>query len=293
MPGDIPNADLGTRAWWRLIVTEPFFHFIVLGLLVWVGVTYLQVRNDRYSVVVGPADSKRLAESYFQQFRQAPTAEQLRTLVDRSIRDEIYVREALALKLDRDDEIVRRRLIQKYEFLQVDLAVPETPSPDLLAQWFEANKERYVTPDMVSFTHVYFSTDTSGEEAARLRAAKVLETLQHAKGERQPGLGDSFPGPADVAAMAPKDAVRLFGDSEIAKSLFQAPLNQWVGPFRSGFGWHLVYLTEHLPAKHPSLDDVRDWVRSDWIEDQRRQLRDRTFEKLRAKYTVRYEGEGQ
>jgi parvulin-like peptidyl-prolyl isomerase len=182
-------------------------------------------------------------------------------------------------------------LAQKYEFLQIDLAVPKSPTPEVLALWFEAHKDRYLSPELVSFSHVYFSTDKVGEEAARLQAQKALASLQQSKRDRQPDLGDPFPGPADVAAMSQKDAARLFGESDIVKALFQAPANQWVGPVKSAFGWHLIHVTERLPAKQPVLDDVRDWVSSDWIEDQRRLLRERAFEKLRAKYTVRDKGD--
>jgi len=45
------------------------------------------------------------------------------------VKEEIATREAVAMGLDRDDTIIRRRLRQKFEFL-VDEAVESSPPSD-------------------------------------------------------------------------------------------------------------------------------------------------------------------
>src|SRR6266568_3399987 len=126
---------------------EPLFHFILLGLLIWGGGEYLNAHHDRYTIHVGSTDCQRIATTYLRQFGQAPSPEQFQGLIDRYIREEIFLREGLALGLDKDDEIVRRRIVQKYEFLQTDLAVPDSPGARVLEHWFEQNKLRYMSPD--------------------------------------------------------------------------------------------------------------------------------------------------
>lgn len=270
---------------------EPFFQFLALGLLIWGAVEYWNADGSRYRIDIGSAEQQRIATTYLQQFGHSPTPDQLQRLIDRHIREEIFVREGLALQLEKNDEIVRRRIIQKYEFLQTDLAATVAPGEAVLKRWFEQNATRYRIPERIAFSHVYFSVDTEGEEAARQRAVQALSTLRAMRVSRAPDLGDSFPGPADVAALALPDAPRLFGQSELADRLFKLPAGQWSGPYRSGYGYHLVYITDYVPSRTPSYRDVREQALADYQEEQRRLFNARAFEKLKGQYTILYGGE--
>jgi hypothetical protein len=280
------------RDWLRFVAHEPFFQFIVLGFLIWGGTAYLNAHHNRYTIHLESSERQSIATSYLQQFGRLPTPEQLQSLTDRYIREEIFLREGLALHLEKDDEIVRRRIIQKYEFLQTDLALPESPPSGVLERWYERNKLRYLTPIQVAFSQVYFSPDRDGEEAAKVRAVKVLGELRRTHASRAPALGDAFSGPADIGTMAPDEAVRLFGQSDLSEQLFKLSVGQWAGPYRSGYGWHLIYVTGHVPPVLPPLSDVRERALADYMEEERSALNARNFEKLRGQYTIRYDGEG-
>jgi peptidyl-prolyl cis-trans isomerase C len=282
----------GAQEWLRFFTHEPLFHFVLLGLLMWAGAIYVGHRDDRYIIDVGPARRQRIADNYRNQYGQNLTANQLRGLVGRYVREEVFLREGLALHLDKEDEIVRRRVVQKYEFLQTDLATPASPRPGVLERWFEENKARYLSPGRVAFAHIYFSPDHGGDTTARARALNVLKKLRQSDLSRAPTLGDPFPGPSDVGALAPDEAIRLFGDSELSRELFKAPVGQWAGPDRSGYGWHLIYVTGHSPPALPPLADIRDQVLADYMDEQRRILNEQAYEKLRARYTVRDDGAG-
>src|ERR1700683_839394 len=117
------------RTWLRFTAHEPLFQFIVLGALIYGGVEYWSPHHDRHTIYFGSAERQRIATTYLQQFGQLPTRQPLRGLIDRYIREEIFLREGRALNLEKDDEIVRRRIVQKYEFLLADLAVPGSPGP--------------------------------------------------------------------------------------------------------------------------------------------------------------------
>jgi peptidyl-prolyl cis-trans isomerase C len=198
----------------------------------------------------------------------------------------------LALNLEKDDEIVLRRIVQKYEFLQSDVAVPESPQGATIEHWFERHKTRYLTPERAAFSQVYFAVDVHGEQAARGRAFATLKILHKQHPTRAPELGDAFPGPADVSAVALEDVTRLFGDSELSHVLFQLPLHQWSGPYRSGYGWHLVYVSGHQAPVLPALREVRERVLTDYADDQRHKLEERAFDNLKANYKVRYDAAG-
>src|SRR6266404_5389447 len=248
----------------RFVAHEPFFQFIVLGFLIWGGTEFWNAHHNRYTIHLESSERQRIATSYLRQFGRLPTPEQLQSLTDRYIREEIVLREGLALHLEKDDEIVRRRIIQKYEFLQTDLALPESPpSGGVLERWYEQNKLRYLTPVRVAFSQVYFSPDRDGEEAAKVRAIKILGDLRRTQASRAPALGDAFPGPADIGTMAPDEAIRLFGQSDLSEQLFKLSVGQWAGPYRSGYGWHLVYVKGHVPPGLPPLSEVRERALAD------------------------------
>ena len=280
------------RAWVAFVASEPFFQFLAIGLLIWGCVEYWNAQDARYTIHLGNTDRQRIIATYVQQFGQPPTPQQLKSLTDRYIREEIFLHEGLALGLDRGDEIVRRRIVQKYEFLQTDLAVLAPPTADMLERWFEQEKQRYVIPERVAFSQVYFATDRDGEAAAMARAINARDALRRLGTSRASDLGDAVPGPADCGGLTPEEAAKVFGNSDLSTQLFTLPVASWAGPFRSGYGWHLIFVTGQLPAVQPLLVDVHARVLADYLEEQRQRLNARNFEKLRAKYTIRYDAGG-
>ena len=179
--------------WLNAAAREPFVHFILLGAAIFATSETIEHFTTQYRVVVGPDRVARLADTYRLQFGQQPTATEVKTLVDNYVREEIEYRESLALGLDRDDEIVRRRLVQKYEFLQQDLQSLEDPSDKTLRAWYAAHPDAYGQPATRSFTQVYFSPDHGGEDAAEHRAEAELKKLAASNVARAPNDGDALP----------------------------------------------------------------------------------------------------
>ncbi len=270
---------------------EPFFQFLLLGALIWGAVEYVEAQSQRYTIPVGPAERQRLAIAYQQQYNQAPTPEQLQGLVDHYVRQQIFVREGHALGLDKGDEIVERRIAQKFEFIQQDLGVPDAPDDATLRRWFAQHRLQYLTGPRVALSQVYFSPDRDGDAGAKARAERALKILNAGKITRAPQLGDSFPGPSDVGTIGGDDAARLFGESQLTSALTTLPVGRWSGPLRSGYGWHLVYVSQRLPPSIPSFEEIRGKVADDYRDEQRRIFNAREYEKLRSKYHVEYQGD--
>jgi peptidyl-prolyl cis-trans isomerase C len=273
-------------AWFSRGAREPLLQFTVVALVIWF-VLGRGASDDRYVLDVGPAERQRIAESYRAQFGEPPSDGQLRALVARHIRDEIFFREGRALQLDQHDEIIRRRLIQKYEFLRMDSSVPAEPDAETLERWYERNQARYEVSGRVSFIHAYFSPDMGGEGVAKRRAQDLLLKLRDASTFHPPEQGDAFPGSADIEGVDGEALERLFGKSGLGAQVFEVPVGRWAGPFRSGFGWHVVYVTERLPAVTPMLGAIRERVLLDYAAEQRDALNEQAFERLRARYTLR------
>jgi peptidyl-prolyl cis-trans isomerase C len=251
------------------IAREPFFQFIALGALLFAAGEYLEARSNFARIDISGAQVEGIKNNYRLQYGASPTAEQLNDLVDQFIKEEVFYHEALRLKLDRDDEIIRRRLVQKYEFLQQDLGTPNDPSEADLHAYYQLHAKNYEIPERLTFSHVFFSIDRSGDDAAKARAERVLAVLERQRVTRAPDSGDSFPGAVDYAGATPTQVRRAFGASTLSDEIFRMAPGVWAGPFRSGFGWHLVYVAAREPGGIAPYDAVQDAVRRDYIETER------------------------
>ena len=278
------------------ILREPLLHFLVLGTLVYAASVQLEADSDRYRIDAGPARRARLEATYRQQYGVAPTQAQLAQLLDQYIRGEILYREGLAMGLERDDEIVRRRVVQKVEFVNEDLDTEAQPDESGLSAYFRAHQDRYKTEPEVSFQQIFASADTGGEEVARLRAQRILRSLRggtaggdaasHDTAPRDSLPGDPFAAGSQFTALSRAAANSLFGDSQLSEALFAQPVGEWTGPYRSAYGWHLVRISAHQEARATALQVVRTRVIADYLSDLREQRNRLAFQRIAGKYRI-------
>lgn len=264
----------------RSLARDPLIHFVLIGAAIYLIWQHLESR--RYVIDIRADDVQRIANTYQKQYGSPPTPLQMQALIDGYIREEIDVREGMALGLDRNDEIVRRRIAQKYEFLQSDRSVPRQPSDQELKAWFDAHQDSYLVPEKRNFEHRYFAMDNHGDTAARAAAQAALPRLRKA----EPIAADTFPAPLISPALTRDEVERLFGNGPFAAAVFAAPLKQWTGPIRSGFGWHDIFVTEQIPAQPATFEAIRDRARSDMMAAQREANSRRSRAALLARYRI-------
>lgn len=244
-----------------------------------------QSQIDVHRIIVTPAHVRQLANDYALQYGEPPDGPTLAGLVRRDLHDEILYRQALALKLDRDDEIVRRRVVQKMQFLLQNTHLPAEPTAAELRAYYAAHATRYQTPAKVSFTHIFFSSDEGGEAAAQARALAALKALKPGV-TRAPDLGDPFPDLYDFSTYEPEQVFRLFGHTPFSDATLAAPVGRWVGPYKSGYGWHLLNVGDRKAAAPPPFETVRERVRDDALQDAQARANDDAFTRLARDYRV-------
>jgi hypothetical protein len=280
------NPDL-TKAWLR----EPLVHFLLIGagLFVLYNVLNRGESDAPRDIVVSEARVEALAENFARTWMRPPTAQEIKGLVDDYVAEEVYYREAVAMGLDRDDLVIRRRLRQKMEFISADAAAA-TPATDAQLQaYLEQHAEKFLMPPRLTFQQVYFSTDRRGEGAAR-DAEKLLAELAAGRGPANPlEAGDATLLPPAMEAAAPQDIANAFGD-EFAAAIEDAPVGQWSGPLPSGFGVHLVKVDGREAGTAPTLAEIRPLVQREWEAENRKNVEKALLDKLRARYDVRVEG---
>ena len=204
-------------------------------------------------------------------------------MIDTYVREEIYFREGLALGLDKADEIVRRRIAQKFDFLQQDLAAPREPSEAQL-RGVLPGATRHVSPlPPAAASSMSISPSTSAATPPRkpLPARAVARLAGGA-----PAEGDEFPGPRTVAGLTRDDLARLFGGQPFAAQLFAAPPGRWSGPFRSGFGWHVVRVSDAEPERRARWPKPAPRCARAGSKQTGRPATRQAYDRLRARYTV-------
>jgi len=272
----------------RRILKEPLFHFLLLGGLIFfmASFVYNKDRKAEHTIVISNEKIGNIIRLYTVTAGAPPTKKQLDAMIDDYIKEEIFYRESLKMKLDKDDEIIRRRLSQKMEFLQSDLSIVGTPSQKQLEDFYLSHPGNFRDSAIVSFTHIYFSSDKNGSEEAQRRALMLKAKLINSSKTRAPELGDPFSLQFDYTGQNKLDIVQLFGQKPIEDSLFESPLKQWIGPVESGYGWHLIRIYERKPASIPDFENVMDKVRDEYIATMKDSLNKVAFEKLKRRYTI-------
>ena len=272
----------------RRLVREPLIHFLLLGGLVFALYAVLSPVANRAQadrIVLTQNDLRQLAVQWLAQGRPRPTAEQMRSLIEQRVGEEILFREALAMGLDKDDEIIKRRLAQKMDFLAEDVAALQAPDEAQLRAWFTQNTSRFAQPPRVSFHHLYFSSDRGPGAQEAADAALVRIAHKTAASAAGAAAADPFMFQDFYAERTPEQVTREFGPL-FAQAVFQLKPGAWQGPVQSGYGWHLVFEDTLEPSRTPAFEEIEADVKSAWLDQKQQDVKRAALEAFRARYTV-------
>jgi parvulin-like peptidyl-prolyl isomerase len=229
-----------------------------------------------------------LASGFEKTWHRPPTPEELKGLVDEHVKEEIATREAIAMGLDRDDTVIRRRLRQKLEFL-VDGAEAQAPPTDAeLQQWLDRHPALFQSEPRVALRQVFVSTGQRGT-SARAEAERLLARLRSAGAAvKTDALGDATMLPQELPPGPISEVARTFGDEFVA-GVESLPVGQWGGPVESAYGLHVVLLTERATPPPPALAELRPLVAREFLAERQRTRLEELYKGLLAKYTVTIE----
>ncbi len=236
-------------------------------------------------IVVTAAKRQWLDEHLQRQWRRPPTAAESGRSAADFVREEVLYREALALGLDRDDLVVRRRLVQKMEMLALRDA-PGISEADLMDHYL-AHRADYAVPESVSFRHVFFSAAARGAGAAAAAGA-ALGQVRDGGASGASGLGDPPPMPPEVSDWTRPMVEARFG-AGFAAWVFEADPGRWCGPVASAYGCHLVFVTRRAPARVPDFAEVAGRIATDLDAARRAGALDRIYASVRDSYQVEIE----
>jgi hypothetical protein len=233
-------------------VREPLAHFLAIGALLFLAFHWRGAGgpgSDR--IVITPGQIDAIAAGFTRTWQRPPTEQELKAQLDEYVREEIATREAMALGLDRDDTVIRRRLRQKLEFLAEDTleAAPATDAE--LQAWLDAHSEMFRIEPIIAFRQV----------------------------------GDSRMLPSEVGRSTRTEVARIFGD-EFASAILAIEPGRWAGPIESSYGLHAVFVRERQDGRLPALADVRQLVEREFTADRRQQQLDAMYARWLDRYRI-------
>jgi hypothetical protein len=271
----------------KRILHEPLLHFVLLGAAIFAAYSLVSQRsgNEPGHIVISAGQVTAIELGFTRTWHRPPTHDELEGLIRDRVREEVYYREAMALGLDKDDTIIRRRLRQKLEFLTDDVVTQAQPTDAELNAYLTAHPESFRVQREFTFSHVYLNPDKHGEHLTRDTAA-LLAQLNQAGGEADvSGFGDSFLLGHSFAAVPATEVATQFGE-QFATKLGEVSAGQWQGPVESGYGVHLVFVNARTEGRVPPLDEVRDAVSREWDNARRLAANDTLYEDMLKRYAV-------
>lgn len=286
------------------LFAEPLLQFAIAGVCLYALLQFFaspSALDNRSSEIIVSQDAL-LSYSQYQakSFTRGDAAKRLQqldqaereTLINDFIRDEALYREALSLGLDRNDEILRRRLIQKMEYVAQGFYNEVPPiSEAQLNEFFQQNKQDYAIAANATFTHVFVSNtgDKSNSQAqAQAQANKLLNKLNQDKVSFEDAgrLGERFLYHRNYIERS-EDYINSHFGRRFSQALFQLTVNeQWQGPIASEHGWHLLLINHLSAARAPRLTEVAGVVLADAQRQQQQQLLRQAVDKIVSKYSI-------
>lgn len=264
------------------ILKEPLFHFFLIGAAIFIWFHIVAPDNETVEdlevITIDENDVALLSSRFETQWKRPPSDAELKALVDASIREEVLVREARKLGLDRGDPLIRTRLSQKMDYLTEAIATSIVPEDEDLEAFLQENAERYATPVMVAFHQVFL-----GEKPGEAEIENALATLRAKQDVSD--LGGSTLLPASMPLSATRVIESVFGGG-FSKGITEVETGRWTGPIQSGYGIHLVQVVAVEPSRTPPLAEIHDAVLRDWRREMSEALAQAQYDTLAENYEI-------
>ena len=268
------------------LLHEPLFHFLLIGMGIFILFSQINTSDDENNqqIIITKAKIDTLANAFFKAKGRPPTAEEMKKQLEYDIREQVLYREAMAMELDKDDMIIRRRLAQKMKYLFNDLSVVNKPNEAELKKFLSEHPSKFIKPATISFSQVYLDPKEHGTNLAE-DAKDLLEELRTTTVKDTISFGDRSLLPYDFSNERKSNIISMFGKA-FTEQAFISVTNAWAGPFASAYGIHLIYIHKRTEARLPPLSEMRERVEREWIRFKQDQANEIFYQSLYQHYEI-------
>ena len=281
----------------KKIIKEPLLHFLLAGFLLFVyfkvyggdsglenTITINKETMLNFMQFQSKAFNKDVFEAKFEQFSE----KEKQQLLKQYIQEEALYREAIKLGLDQNDFVIKRRIVQKMEFILDDFDESlVTISQDSLEAYYQQHQQRYFQPKQYTFAHIFFKKGTN--EKSLKRANAFMQSTKHQKLSTTESLpfGDRFLYHRNYAEKTSGFLESQFGTSFTnALTKLEVTKTKWQGPILSDHGWHWVKLINKSAEGFSALPDIQSTVKADYLGYLKQQHKQQQIEQLIKEYKI-------
>jgi len=279
----------------KKLIKEPLFHFIIGGIILLFIFELFGNDNtaNNKTILITKGQIDLMHTHWQRQLGRLPTETELQGLIDDHIREEILMQEALAMGLDKDDIIIRRRLAQKMEFVAGDMLTVKEPTSNEIKTYYESHKNELKESGKISFLQIFFSVDKRKPETSESLASNLkyklnemdISDLDITK------YGDQTMLRSNYTDLQSDRLSSQYGETEIVEQLLNSPLNKWGGPVSSNYGLHLIYVLNRKPGYIPEFEDVSEKIKRKIIAIRKEKMDKKFMARLREQYTIEINNE--
>lgn len=267
------------------LLREPLLHFLAIGgalFLLFGQISDAPVERS-HRITITQADLDTLAAAWLRRMGRPPSAKEREQQLEHYVREQVLYREAMAMGLDQDDVIVRRRLAQKMEYLFDDLSLISEPTEAELAAFLSEYPARFVQPATISFSQIYLDP---GERDGEINkdARQLLEQVTTTEADPI-NLGDRTLLPFKFAHERRSEIAGMFGDT-FAGQAFALPPGSWQGPVTSEYGVHLILVSSRTEERLPPLAEIHDRVATAWRRAKQQAANEIFYQSLHQRYEI-------
>ena len=268
------------------LLREPLFHFLLIGAVIFLLFSQINTTEDENDkqIIITKEKIENLENAWIKAKGRQPSAEEMEQQLEYDIHEQVLYREAMAMGLDKDDMIIRRRLSQKMKYLFDDLSVVDKPSDAALKKFVSEHPSKFTKPATISFSQVYLDPKEHGDRL-EVDAKYLLEELSTTTIKETIGFGDRSLLPYEFSNERESDIRGMFGEAFV-KQVFKAKTDSWQGPFSSAYGLHLIYIKTRSNAYLPPLSAMRDRVERVWISTKQREANEIFYQSLLERYEI-------
>lgn len=272
----------------RTLVHLFVFGFLLALVMLVVRGTPGNAENEKLIVITG-ADAAQIHAKFMRTWNRLPTDAELKKGIEQYIKDEVLYREALSRNLDKSDPAVRLAMVRKITMMGIAQTNVSDPTDEDIEAYFSLRKERYRLPAIIDLEQVFLNKDKRDPNIGN-EAQQLLERLN----QENPSPEDLIHY-GDVSLfnnihndVTEQDLERLFGN-DFSSTVITLPPGEWIGPIESGYGLHIVKITNRIESRIPELTEVLQKVITDMSYENRIAVEDQFYSELLPRYKVLYD----
>lgn len=268
----------------QALLRSPLLHFMLLGGLLygacgWRNASHIQAGQALSDEQILLREAQRLSLNRSDPVVRGRLLQNLRfAYPDAEASDAELLKQALALGMDERDLVTRRRLIQ---LMQQRLATETRISDAELQAFVAAHPERYAEAARIGFQQVFVDADRHGHDLA----ATVRNVQARLQQEDISVLGDPFLGGSRYSDASETEIAKIFGE-DFAVAAMRATPQVWTGPIRSSYGLHFIRVASASPARAADFAAVRARAYYALLEQHEHSSLDAAMTRLRQHYAA-------